>query len=850
MMHLFSLQERLNTQSPDYVGLDGYPYFADDPYIQIQRQLQQKIDALHLAETPQIKFNETFDAQWLLDLHNQFGGQPLWEAMIERMGWMVQCTSYRVSFHLESMTHLIMHSTMDAIRDGLSRQAIEHTLEMLALEGWALYDTDWASWLDAVELWAATDRLTPTSMMALRTLQTTRPWGTQSVEAAMIGVRMARVVGRLHQPYYTLGWPWVERMHDDLGRMSADRQMAWHQLLAWLPTRAIRPSTRWLNQASAHLHALPKMHVRQMLICWLSRATQKPTQVFDNEGYEIRSAHLMMGPRNETLLRGLVFLAALDEDELLHAVIAEMAVGCHKKVPEIGPMAQRLGRSCIEVLSMSKAPQIVGLLTVVRQAVPYATTHKIIDATLQQAQQNQPDTSDTLYLPTLGLEEDGLWRARFGDWRVSLEVDDQWQVQTRWQRCVETTGQTQLLFLLPGAEDTTKAQKTPPKALKLSSPECVELVHHQTRLMSSTLESLGVVLQGWLETQRQWTGRQLTSDIFAHPLLGAMSRALIWHMDGRGAIAWDRDLWVDARGVPVILDEVPVRLWHGALASPTEREFWRGWVVHRHIKQPIAQVFAPIYDQQTHPIHALDGVALQQQQFHRLARLNQWQYDLQGPWPTEPAATRDLTLGEQTYRVKMWLNPVREPHLKTSKGVFQWVWVDRLEVFDDINAPALDVMPEVLYCTIMAQVDLFTKQCGTHVASDAKVLAHLKHHHNPPHRGFDARVVAHAQWLDMWLAHTGLEQHVQVIHDTLILRREHPIHVDLETGRCFNPQDDFDIHLDDRARRRAQHFIEQHVQLAFEPEAPLKACLYHLVLHIWDLNRTVQTSKTKTAVNQ
>ncbi|HTL29618.1 MAG TPA: DUF4132 domain-containing protein [Tepidisphaeraceae bacterium] len=255
--------------------------------------------------------------------------------------------------------------------------------------------------------------------------------------------------------------------------------------------------------------------------------------------------------------------------------------------------------------------------------------------------------------------------------------------------------------------------KSPSSAMKKQHATLIaaaKALHKDIRQMLSAqrnrLESLLIESRSWpLAT---WRARYLD-----HPLVGSLSRRLIWQVDDRPVLFVD-DGTIDSSGQSVELsDHATIRLWHPIAARVDEVLAWREHLETLQITQPFKQAHREVYlltdaERQTRTYsNRFAAHILRQGQFRQLAIARGWQAPLLGGWDAGDGgeAVRPLRDGLSAHFWIIGADLALEMH---TPG-FPYISTDQVRFHSgDAREPIpLDQVPPIVFSEVMRDVDLF-----------------------------------------------------------------------------------------------------------------------------------------------
>lgn len=830
MMNIQKIQMQLNDSCPEHVGVDGYPFMPDALDGPIQRILETRAQSIHRA-TP---WSDEDECAWWNALRAKGRLEDVWGACVDRLGWVVQNTCHRRDAHVHGWLGVLWDARLKSVRLDLEPLLVEHTLYMLSLSGWAHVEQDWPAWMQWCERYAQDQGLSPDACHWLGVLTDLAPWGREDVTGAMCCVRARRCLAHMHEPYVERGWHWTQRIEDDLQVMSPTQRAAWHAVFDAAQTVAARPSVRWRTLMARLIEVVGADTFARHMTCWLGLMPQGASDAFLDAGYKVHGAGAAPTPRSSALLRGLVCCVVDQPDELLCAMVTDVAIWAYKKVPQMGPLAPSVGRTCVEALRVHALGE--AHLRRVLDHVEYHHARKACEDALNDQRLTQEVLEPRVHA-SLGMDAQGEWRARVGDYVATLSLTCDWGVKVRWQQWVERTGQAQLLFFGSTGSQPARVQKTAPKILRAQAPDLLEIIEHRRRHMAHLIDALARQMQRWMVQRRAWSQEGFLAQVSSHPILNLMAQSLVWQ-SGEQALWWTAQGWQTLEGV-AHQAHAPVVLWHPCEADALSHQAWKRRVVQDAIVQPFAQVFRPVFESSQESVTAQwpVGHVVQQHQLLRRVRQLGGTYGLQGPWPASPMLTIPVHMHGQPYTIGCWVKAVDAVALKTKQGVPQYVEFVAAGLYEDescARACAHDSsVPSALHSEAWLTLHEALVSCLT---QSPEVLSQASQAKVTPAPD------AYAQARKEWFEH-AIEVHgwgalcaVQGMH-LVLTHAQHPRRVCLRTGRCTDAQDDFAQALSERDRRRARHLIHEHMTWPHGDDPVTTQILSHTALCLWDVSQ-------------
>jgi hypothetical protein len=325
-----------------------------------------------------------------------------------------------------------------------------------------------------------------------------------------------------------------------------------------------------------------------------------------------------MGLPTDNMARAVVYVSADCAADAVGPILARHAQKvCFDTVPNWGMRNERLGNAClwalIHVPKGGGVPYLARLLT----RVKYPKVKKRIESALNEAAADAGIARgelDELSIPTHDLDTRGAAEIAVGEAAALLAISGTASIDVTWRAA------------------NGKVSKSVPAAIKDRKDE-IKSVKALAKEIEADLSVQPQRLQRlWLD-DRSWSADVWRQRYAEHPLIGALSRRLIWnvhHGDDRVAAVWSGGGMVDATGKPVSIDGADITLWHPIGCAFEEVIAWRARLGVLDITQPFKQAHREVYlvtdaERRTGAYsNRFAGHIVKQHQLMALARLNGW----------------------------------------------------------------------------------------------------------------------------------------------------------------------------------------------------------------------------------
>jgi hypothetical protein len=327
-------------------------------------------------------------------------------------------------------------------------------------------------------------------------------------------------------------------------------------------------------------------------------------------------------------------------------------------------------------------------------------------------------------VPSYGLEEVGRRRETFanGEFAANLRVDGR-DVELTWSRVADG-----------------KVLKSVPAKVKSEHKDELKELQQSVKDVAGMLPAQAERIDSLFLAQKTWPAAQWRERYLDHPLVGTISRRLIWIVDGR-PVTWLRDGLVDVEDKPVPLTgDATVALWHPIDRPGDEVLAWRALLQRHEIRQPFKQAHRELYvltdaERRTQSYsNRFAAHILRQHQFNALCAARGWRNRLRLMVDDEfPPASRELP--RWGLRAEFWIEGVGEDYATDANdsGAFLRIATDQVRFYrtaaapstahayggaytaraagpgaGDVNEPLpLEQIPPLVFSEVMRDVDLF-----------------------------------------------------------------------------------------------------------------------------------------------
>lgn len=406
------------------------------------------------------------------------------------------------------------------------------------------------------------------------------------------------------------GEAWADQVLADLPHLHE----SWPLLIQHaLTATSVRPTVDWNREAHARIDEIGPEVVQAMIVSWLAMLDHpRSVPLVYNRKHAFPG---MLDPYNAVAVRGLVWLLALAPESAASArVLGRLVEFCLRKVPGLGPRHTKVADAAVYTLSALEGEASLGELARLSARLTAKVTLKLVNGALEAragAMGTTREEIEELALPAYGLTIVGHGEHTLGDTTALISVSDGKAALT-WRNKTGRTAKT-----VPATVRRDHADEV--KALRASVKDIDKMLTAQ----STRLERLFLLRRTW--TLAKWRDRYAD-----HPLLGTLTRRLLWNVDGKPCGYVDGQ-WHTLDNSPLkAAPDATVELWHPITQDSGDVVAARNWLQRHGITQPFKQAHREVYrltdaERQTHAYsNRFAAHILRQHQFNALAATRGW----------------------------------------------------------------------------------------------------------------------------------------------------------------------------------------------------------------------------------
>lgn len=736
-VHLTNLIARVRRgDAPSRVGPDNFPVYDDDPF----HECHQKVSSiLSLGDYALPYFSINPEQRRILQdrltnqsaattiLLSKFDSNTVLQTLLQRIlwaflrfcAWNMGAQEFQTSSgHIGTLGHVF--ERWAALRTRMSPDQWSTYFQAFDWPCEIPFTTEWikAGWIRVMlvetlsfstfllrleESFATLPPAARTQVQILQELLSRHP---NEVAKRMLASKLNILLHGTNDFGIEPGETWAMRAITDLKKMPKEQVVDWMDLLQFCATATTsKPSGKWLKRAKQIIGQLPADTFKQTILQWFDLVAEPKPLISPPIALHAPEPSLLISESNGTILRGLVWCFAGSNDPQVASAISTLAQVCFKKVPAHGPRCPRVGNACLYTLSVTSsehaAAQLSRLDAVVKQPTAKKRIGKSLDAIATLTGQTRADLEEKS-VPTFDLNAEAKRQLEFANHFAEIRVVDGRDAVVSW-------------FTKDG-----KLLKTVPADVKRDQAQELRQLRKLAKEVQSTTSAQRVRIERLLGQEREWELPVWKQRYLDHPLVGLLSRRLIWHfkLGEKSSLGiWFNGKIVDINSQPLdwLAPETRVRLWH-PIGFPIETvAAWRRWLENNQVCQPFKQAHREVYiltdaELQTETYsNRFAAHIIRQHQFAALAKERGWKYELMGGFDRHSTPT--LELPERQMLAEFWVMQTEEQNLSDS-GISLYLSTDQIRFVRDTNGLPLSDVPATTFSEVMRDVDLFIGVCS------------------------------------------------------------------------------------------------------------------------------------------
>lgn len=190
-------------------------------------------------------------------------------------------------------------------------------------------------------------------------------FGNMTKAARAMKQRIDALLGAEERTGWDSGDPWAAAIQKQIRALPAAARQHWRALIDHAAqSRGARPGAAWTREAAALVNKISAKDFEQRVSGWFRSVT--PPAVKYRRSWSGKSLVRNDEPirdRNAAILRGLVWMCAVREDDRLAAPLGDLALVCLKKYPGYPAFCATVGNACVDMLSSIKGDAAVAQLS-------------------------------------------------------------------------------------------------------------------------------------------------------------------------------------------------------------------------------------------------------------------------------------------------------------------------------------------------------------------------------------------------------------------------------------------------------------------------------------------------------
>lgn len=546
------------------------------------------------------------------------------------------------------------------------------------------------------------------------------------------------------------GEAWSDALLARLNDASLREAKLIHRVLMHASTATgSKPSKKWLKAAQEPISALTRETFNDVLLELFPLVDRPRTQPSPHRDWrEGALGDQLILDHHADILKGLCWMASVEEDEKIARALGALAISCYRKLPGVGPRAVKIGNAAVYALGAMPGKAAIGQLAILRIKLKMASAQKLVLKALDRVAEREGiprDQIEEMAVPSYGLDEVGFGEETLGEYTARLVVSSS-----------GNTSPCKLVWVNPKGKEI----KSVPAAVKEQYPDELKEFKASARDINKMLPVQRDRIDGLFLERRSWDLDVWRQRYLDHPLIGTIARRLIWVFtsgDTQTSAAWlAHDPQEAAHGAGQLVradgssfipdDSTRVSIWHpiDEHAQPGQDPVrpdlieWRRFYEERGIVQPFKQAHREVYlltdaERRTEVYsNRFAAHILRQHQFNALATGRFWKNQLRIMADMECHAPR-RDLGAWGIRSEFWVEGVGDDYndeLVSPAGAFLYLATDQVRFYaieaaqnmghawggqyrnrgsdEDLNHPIpLEQIPPIVLSETLRDVDLF-----------------------------------------------------------------------------------------------------------------------------------------------
>ena len=314
---------------------------------------------------------------------------------------------------------------------------------------------------------------------------------------------------------------WSDLVISDIRTMNDTLKGQWLALLNHATSlTGAKPSNKWLTQANEQVSPIGGAELLHRLSRWLPLIGKRGTKDVTFAEYQPDPNELICA-ENADLLKGLIWCCASEKADEVARLLASTAEKCFKKVAWAGPRCPKVGNACIAVLSFMDTKASIAQMSRLNSVTKSPSSKKRIEKELSKAADRSGMSTEELQeisVPNFGFTEVGRYTERVGECTAEI--------------LIKGVNSTELVWKDKNGTTLTSV----PAVIKKEHADRVKLLKNLTSDVQSMLPAIRHRIESSLLQQRHWDYTSWRERYLDHPISGAMTRRLIWQINGKAAI--------------------------------------------------------------------------------------------------------------------------------------------------------------------------------------------------------------------------------------------------------------------------------------------------------------------------
>lgn len=268
------------------------------------------------------------------------------------------------------------------------------------------------------------------------------------------------------------------------------------------------PTKTWLKKAVEQIKNQNQEELANHFVNWINATVEVLKKIHKEKPQYI----VFLADENIDLMRGVVWVSTLINNDKLNQSVEELGLHCFKKLSGHGAISVKLGNAC--VFAFSELPYLDGItrLTTFRMKIKYPSVRTQIEKAIRnvaKAEGKSVNEIEELAVQDYGFDSNFKLEQKFGEYQAMIQLESGNSVVLSWQK------------------DQGKLLKTVPKAVKDNFPEELKETKRLVKEIGTSLVTQKLRIESMFLDKREWDLKQWMGLYLEHNFLAYFGKRLI-----------------------------------------------------------------------------------------------------------------------------------------------------------------------------------------------------------------------------------------------------------------------------------------------------------------------------------